>query len=139
MTLIETVMASLVFSLSAAASLHLLELASVSVLAQEQHQQRSDQLESELVAFEGRLRQQLRQMAPMADCQLVAGRWLLALQSPAPGRGLRQELSLSASGEALQLRLAVAGLSQTRQRAYHPAAFGLCPTPTSQEVSRASL
>ncbi len=138
MTLTETVMASLVFSLTAASSLHLLELVSKSVMELEKRQQRSDQLEAGLVAFEGLLRSESHQSTPMGDCSEAAGRLLLVLQSRLPVQGLRPELSLVPSGDALQLRLAIEGLSQTRQRTYHPAAFGLCPAPASVEVARAT-
>lgn len=135
MTLKETVTASLVFSLAAAASLQLLDRVSASVLELERRQQRSDLLEAEMVAFESVLRSEVRQTTPMATCELAAGRWLLVLQATTPAAPeLRKELSLVPSGDALQLRLAVEGLTQTRQRIYHPAAFGLCPPPSSPEV-----
>ena len=138
MTLSETVMASLVFSLTAAASVHVLDLVSMSVLELEKRQQRADQLEAGLVTFEGLLRSESHQAAPMADCGQAAGRLLLVLQSTLPPQGLRRDLSLEPSGEALQLTLAVDGLRQTRQRTYHPAAFGLCPAPAPVEVARAT-
>ncbi len=136
MTLTETVVASLVFSLTAAASVHLLNLVSVSVLDLERRQQRLDQLEAGLVASESLLRSESRQMAPVGDCSQAAARLLAILQSSSPKSGWSRDLSLTASGEMLQLRLAVAGLAQTRQRIYHPAAFGLCPALSTQEVAR---
>ena len=138
MTLTETVMASLVFSLTAAASLQILSLVSGSLLVLEKRQQRIDQLEAGMVTFESQLRREIQQATPIGDCQQAASRLLLVLQPSLPLSGLHQELTLLSSGEALQLRLAVAGLSQTRQRLYYPAAFGLCPAPSAVEVARAS-
>jgi type II secretory pathway component PulJ len=137
MTLTETVVASLVFSLTATASVHVLNLVSVSVLDLERRQQRLDQLEAGLVASESLLRSESRQAAPVGDCQQAAGRLLAILQSSSPKPGLSRDLSLTASGEMLQLTLAVAGLGQARHRTYHPAAFGLCPSLSAQEVARA--
>jgi hypothetical protein len=138
MSLIETVMASLVFSLTAAASLHLLDLVSSSELALQKRQQQVDQLEAGLVAFESQLRSSVRQAVPTGDCNRAAGMLLLALQASAPSPGLRRDLTVVAAGEVLQLRLAVDGLGQIRQRDYHPAALGLCPTSPAQEVANAS-
>lgn len=138
MTLTETVMASLVFSLTATASLHLLDLVSLSVLELEKRQQRLDQLEAGLVAFEAQVRSESHQTPPMGDCSQAANQLLLVLQSRLPAPGLRRDLSLDTSGEGLQLRLAVDGLSQSRQRSYRAAAFGLCPAPTSVEVAHAA-
>ena len=135
MTLTETVMASLVFSLTAAASVHVLNLVSASVVNLERRQQRLDQLEAALVASEGLLRSESRQAAAIGDCQQAAGYLLSILQSSSPKPGLSRDLSLTPSGEMLQLRLAVSGLGQTRQRLYHPAAFGLCPPLSAQEVA----
>ena len=138
MTLTETMMASLVFSLTAAASLRILSLVSVSLVELEKRQQRIDQLEAGLVAFESQLRSEIHQAAPIGDCYQAASRLLLVLQSSMPLPGLHQDLALLSSGEALQLRLAVDGLNQTRQRLYYPAALGLCPAPSAQEVARAT-
>jgi len=138
MSLIETVMASLVFSLSAAASLHLLDLVSSSELALQKRQQQVDQLEAGLVAFESQLRSAIRLAVPTGDCNRAAGQLLLALQASEPSPGLRRDLTVVAAGEVLQLRLVVDGLGQTRQRDYHPGAFGLCPTSPAQEVANAS-
>ena len=138
MTLSETVMASLVFSLTAAASVHVLDLVSMSVLELEKRQQRSDQLEAGLVSFEGLLRSESHQAVPLEDCSQAAGRLLLVLQSTLPAQGLHRDLSLEPSGEALQLTLTVDGLGQTRHRTYHPAAYGLCPAPSPVEVARAT-
>lgn len=138
MTLTETVMASLVFGLTAAASLQILGLVSGSLLMLEKRQQRIDQLEAGLVTFESQLRSEIQQATPIGDCHQAASRLLLVLQPSMPMTGLHQELTLLSSGEAVQLRLAVDGLSQTRQRIYYPAAFGLCPAPAAEEVARAS-
>ncbi len=138
MTLSETVMASLVFSLTAAASVHVLDLVSMSVLELEKRQQRADQLEAGLVAFEGLLRSASHQAAPMGDCSQAAGQLLLVLQATLPAPGLHRDLSLEPSGQALQLQLRVDGLSQPRQRRYLPAALGLCPVSSPAEVARAT-
>ncbi|MCP9935008.1 hypothetical protein KBZ08_13925 [Cyanobium sp. Candia 9D4] len=127
MSLIELVTGSVVFLSAAGSSLQLWALAGAASMADQRQQERLEQAEVALARAEATL----RGLAPSAgDCTTATAQLLQALAAQPLPPGLARQLEVSASGDGVVLRLAVAGEAEPRQRLYVPAAFGRCgPAP----------
>ncbi len=127
MTMIEVLIGSTVFAISAGASLQLWALAGAATVAEARQQQRMEQAEAVLL----RADMALRRLAPGGvDCSTAASQLRDVLAADPLGPGLERQLEPSASGDGVVLRLAVAGEATPRQRLYVPAVLGLCgPAP----------
>jgi hypothetical protein len=135
MSLIEGLIAALLFSLSAGSSLQIWSQLSLGVMQEERHQQLADRLDAELAAIDASLRLQSRQLLQPPPC----GNTAAALQALLAGRplaaGIQRQLTVLQAEESVLLNLTVEGLPIRRQRLYLPAALGLCsataaPVPT---------
>ncbi|MCP9785722.1 hypothetical protein [Cyanobium sp. N5-Cardenillas] len=123
MNLIEVLTGSVVFAASAGSSLQLWGLAAAAAVAEQRQQERMEQAEVALLRAET----SLRSLAPSAgDCTAATTQLLQALAAQPLAPGLDRQLEVSASGDGVVLRLAVAGEAETRQRLYVPAVLGLC-------------
>jgi len=126
MSLIELLTGSVVFVSAAGSSLQLWALAGAAAVAEQRQHQRQEQAEVTLARAEATL----RALAPAAgDCTTATAQLLQALAAQPLAPGLARQLEVSAGGEAVLLRLAVAGEAEPRQRLYAPAAFGRCGIP----------
>ncbi len=123
MSLIELLTGSVVFTAAAGSSLQLWALAGAAVVAEQRQLERLEQAEAAL----SRAETSLRDLAPSSgDCTTAAAQLLHALAAQPLAPGLVRQLEVSASGDGVVLRLAVAGESEPRQRLYAPAALGRC-------------
>lgn len=123
MSLIELLTGSVVFTAAAGSSLQLWALAGAAAVAEQRQLERLEQAEAAL----SRAETSLRGLAPSAgDCTAAASQLLQALAAQPLAPGLVRQLEVSASGDGVVLRLAVAGEAEPRQRLYAPAAFGRC-------------
>jgi hypothetical protein len=138
MNLIETLLATVVVTMSAAASLQLWGLAAVATAKHDRLQGLMDQVDAELMAVDLRLRQEARAVASPQDCEDAAQHLLhLALAMPAGGDVLRQ---VEQGGEAHQQVVVTVGaeeLDQPRRRLYSPAALNLCGGVVEAEEEQA--
>ncbi len=127
MSLIELLTGSVLFTAAAGSSLQLWALAGAAAVAEQRQQERLEQTEAAL----SRAETSLRGLAPSGgDCTAAAAQLLQALAAQPLAPGLVRQLEVSASGDGVVLRLAVAGEAEPRQRLYVPAAFGRCgPAP----------
>jgi hypothetical protein len=125
--LMEATVSALLFCGSAVSSLQIWSLALVSTEAAERRQLAFDRLDAALVASEARLRGLSRQGTGAFSCGSAAGELHRWLQQEQPGPGLRRELTLQPSGEAVLLQLAADGVETPRRRLYRPEVLGLCP------------
>jgi hypothetical protein len=107
-SLIEVLMAALVFSLSAGSSLRIWSLISMGVMQEERRQVLADRLDGELAGLEAMLR-------------------LLSARPRAVG--VQRRLTRLPADDGLVLELAIEGLPLRRQRLLLPAALGLCQSP----------
>lgn len=144
MSLIEVLIAALLFSLSASASLQIWSQLCQGVIQEERHQQLADRLDTELAALDASLRLQGRQLLQPPPCGNTGAALHSQLSARPLGAGIQRQLSISAGGsgptgdEALLLELAVDGLPIRRQRLYVPAALGLCSAPAASTGSAAA-
>jgi hypothetical protein len=137
MTIAELLTGSVVFSLSAGASLQLWALASAATVRQEQLQLRLDQADAVLVAAEVALRR-LAAAAPVGGaeaCGVIADRLQQELEAVPAAPGLVRQLQRPGDGDRVLLSLAVDGTAEPRQRMFLPAALGLCGGSVAEEVS----
>lgn len=128
MTLIEVLMAALLFSLSAGSSVQIWNQLSLGVMQEERHQQLADRLDAELAAVDASLRLQSRQLLQPPPCGNTAAALHSQLAARPLAAGLQRQLRVLEGEETLLLDLAVDGLPIRRQRLYLPAALGLCST-----------
>jgi len=132
MSLLEALIAALLFALSAGASLQIWSQLSMGVIQEERQQQLTDQLDAELAAVEASLRLQSRQQLQPPPCGDTAAALHAQLSERPSAAGIQRQLTVLQADEALLLDLAVDGLPLRRQRLYLPAALGLCsPIPTA--------
>ncbi len=128
MTLAELLTGSVVFSLSAGASLQLWALAGAAAVRQEQLQLRLDQADAVLVGAEVALRR-LAAASPVGGaepCGLIADRLVQELAAVPAAPGLARQLQRPGDGDRVLLSLAVEGTAEPRRRVFLPAALGLC-------------
>lgn len=128
MTLLEGLIATLLFSFSAGSSLQIWSRLSAGVMQEERRQQLADRLDAELAAVDASLRLQSRQLLQLPPCGNSAAALHSQLAARPLAAGVRRQLSVLEGEEALLLDLAVDGLPIRRQRLYLPAALGLCST-----------
>jgi hypothetical protein len=141
MSIAELLTGSVVFSLSAGASLQLWALASAATLQQERLQQRMDQADAALISADVALRRFAAAAsvgggagARGGDCGEVADRLAQELAAMPAAPGLERQLQRPGAGDRVLLSLVVEGLTVPRQRLLVPAALGLCGTPTAAEA-----
>jgi hypothetical protein len=127
--LIEVLMATLLFSVSAGSSLQIWSLISVGMVQEERRQVLADRLESELAALEATLRLQSRQALQPPPCGNAATSVQALLSSRPSAEGVQRRLTLLPANDGLVLELAIEGLPVRRQRLLLPAALGLCQSP----------
>lgn len=142
MSLTEVIVAATVF-LGACSGAAQMGAASAQAMTQQRQQaQQLEQIEAQLLAAAPVIRAALAE-APQplgsGTCAAAAEWMQIQLEAglPAAGSGLGRQLSLSASGEQVQLTVQGAG-DLRRQRLFSPAAFGLCGAAVV-EASDASL
>lgn len=129
MSLMEPLMASLVFLGSAAAAAQLWVLALGASHVEGERQQRLDRLDAELVVLGSWLRRQAATTGSSGDCTAVAAR--LAQELPQPeAAGPSAEFHLRADGVTspglLEVELTSAAGPEARRRLFSVAALGLC-------------
>lgn len=135
MSLMEVVIAAVLFTFSAGSSLQIWSQLSLGVMQQERHQQLADQLDAELAALDASLRLQSRQLLQPPPCGNSAAALRSQLSARPLAAGLQRQLTVLEGDEALLLDLAIDGLPIRRQRLYLPAALGLCSAPTASTGS----
>lgn len=124
MTLLEVLLAGVLFFGSSSASLLLWSRALASLQADARRAEQLELLEAELEGAESRLRDPGLLAAPAETCEQLAWRLVQAVErSPAPA-GVTRTLEAALAGGVLRLRLSVDDLQ--RERSYEPAAFGGC-------------
>lgn len=132
MSLLEGLIAALLFALSAGASLQIWSQLSVGVIQEEQQQQLADRLDAEVAAIDASLRLQSRQQLQPPPCGATVAALHDQLSTRPLAAGIQRQLTVLHADEALLLDLAVDGLRLRRQRLYMPAALGLCsPIPSA--------
>lgn len=127
MNLVETLLATVVFTASAAASLQLWGLAAVATARHDRLQDLVDRADAELMAVDLRLRRQARAEAAPLDC-VAAAEQLVALALPAStDDAVSRQVALGGEGNAqVVVTVLVQELDQPRRRLYSPAAMNLC-------------
>lgn len=125
--MIETLLATVVVSMAAAASLQLWGLAAVATAKHDRLQDLMDAVDAELMAVDLRLRQEARAVAIPQDCADAAQQLIqLAIAMPTGSGVLRQ---VEQGGETHQQVVVTVGaeeLDPPRRRLYSPAALNLC-------------
>lgn len=134
MSLIEVLMAALLFSLSAGSSLRIWSLISMGAMQEERRQVLADRLDGELAGLEAMLRLQSRQALQPPPCGHAAASLQALLSARPSAEGVQRRLTLLPADDGLVLELAIEGLPLRRQRLLLPAALGLCqssPVPSA--------
>lgn len=138
MSLIEALIAGLLFTISAGSSLQIWSQLCLGVLQEERHQQLADRLEAELAALDASLRLRSRQTLQQPPCGNSATTLQTLLGSRPSAEGVERRLTPLPADDGVLLELTIEGLPLRRQRLYLPAALGLCspaaPTPTPVPV-----
>jgi hypothetical protein len=134
MSLAEVIVAAAVFLGACSGAAQMGASSAEAMTQQRQQAQQLEQIEAQFVAVAPLLRAARSEAPePGGDCAAAAQWMQAALEAALPPLepGLNRQLSLSASGEQLQLTVAAGGKLQ-RQRLYSPAAFGLCGAPAAE-------
>lgn len=137
MTLLEVLLAGVLFFASSSASLLLWSRTLATLQADGRRGEQMELLEAALLAAESRLRDPALLPAPGADsCEQLALRLAQTLAgAPAP-QGVTRTLEATEAGGPLRLRLSLEDLQ--RERSYEPAAFGGCASqPLASAVASA--
>jgi hypothetical protein len=134
MNLPEVIVAASVFLGACSGAAHMGAATAGAMTQQRQQVQQLEQIEAQFLAAAPVIHAaQAAEPAASGDCA-AAAQWLQAqLEAglPPAGAGLGRQLSLSESGEQVQLVLTAAGGLQ-RQRLYSPVAFGLCGSAVAE-------
>lgn len=132
MNLMEVMVATLLFSVSAGSSMRIWSLISSGEAQQRQSQEQAQRLESELASVEAQLRLEAQQATALPVCGQGAAH-LVALLTSRPSRpGVLRQITRLDLEDGVLLQLAGEGSPLRRQRLYRPAALGLCtPSPTA--------
>lgn len=138
MNLMEVMVATLLFSVSAGSSMRIWSLISSGEARQRHQQQQAERLEAELASQEALLRQQALQATDLPICGQGADR-LVALLKARPARpGVLRRITRLDLEDGVLVELASEGASLSRQRLYRPAALGLClPFPVAAPLPAA--
>lgn len=126
MNLIEVMLATVLFSCSAASCLQLWGRLCLDAQRQQQRQQQAERLEGELVALEAHLRQQPRQVQALPPCGPGPEPLRSLLTAPPAAAGVQRQIMALGLEEGLLVELSIEGSSLRRQRLYRAAALGLC-------------
>ena len=137
MNLMETLLATAVLSISAAASLQLWGLAAVATAKHERLEKLMDAVDAELMAVDLRLRQEGRPLAIPQGCEDAAHQLIqLAIAVPTTGGVFRQVRRGGETHEQVVVTVGARELAPPRQRLYSPAALNLCGGVVNSEQER---
>jgi len=135
MTLLEVMLASVLFFASSTASLLTWSRAVAVLEADGRRAERLEGLEAELQAAEMRLRDPALQASPAVPCAAVRQALVQALEREPAAAGVVRQIATGEGGQPLRLQLAASELR--REREYDPAAFGGCTHGSSPADSPA--
>jgi len=135
MTLLEVLLAGVLFFGSCSASLLTWSRAVAVLEADGRRAERLEGLEAELQAAEMRLRDPALQASPAVPCAAVRQALVQALEREPAAAGVVRQIATGEEGQPLRLQLVASELR--RERAYDPAAFGGCSYGSSPADSAA--
>ncbi|MFM7314635.1 MAG: type II secretion system protein J [Cyanobium sp.] len=135
MSLMEVMVAALLFSMSAVSSLQIWSQVTMGVLQEERRQQLLERLDAELAAVEASLRQQKHLGLPEPICGTAADAMKTLLAARPAGDGVERQLIVLREEDSLLVEMAIEGLPIRRQRLYQPAALGLCRSDSPAETA----
>jgi hypothetical protein len=126
MSLLEVLLAGVLFFGSSTASLLIWSRALATLTADAQRAERAESLEAELQSLESRLRDPALLGSSMS-CDQRLQRLVQALDGAPPQPGVGRQILQATAPQPLQVRVKAGGME--RQRSYDPAAFGGCSLP----------
>jgi hypothetical protein len=127
MSLLEVLLAGVLFFGSSTASLLLWTRALAFMESDARRAERVESLEAELQSLESRLRDPALWGSPTLTCEQRLQRFVEALEGAPARPGVERQILRDSAPQPLLVRVEAEGLQ--RQRGYHPAAFGGCSLP----------
>ena len=139
MNLMEVMMATLLFSVSAGSSMRVWSLISSGEAQQRLHREQAELLETELASQEAWLRQQALVATDLPVCGQGAERLVALLGRRPPRPGVQRRITRLDLEDGVLVELTGEHSSLLRQRLYRPAALGMClPSPVPSPLSAAA-
>ena len=126
MTLLESVVASLLFATVATASLGIWSLGLTAEVRRAAQERSLDRIDAELNAVDLRLRAEGAQSPAGGDCASALHTLEAMVEAIPAGEGVEREVVPDGAGEGVWVRVAVAGQAEDRRRWFSPAALGFC-------------
>jgi hypothetical protein len=127
MSLLEVLLAGVLFFGSSTASLLIWSRALATLAADGQRAERVEILEAELQSLESRLRDPALLGSAALSCEQRLQQLVQALEGVPPQPGVGRQILKGAASLPLQVQVEAGGMK--RQRSYDPAAFGGCSLP----------
>jgi len=126
MTLLESVVASLLFASVATASLGIWSLGLTAEASRAAKERSLDRIDAELNAVDLRLRTAGTAATPGGDCSTAQQTLVAAVESVPAAEGVVRQVAADGGGEGVWVSVAAEGRPADRRRWFSPAALGMC-------------
>lgn len=126
MTLVESVVASLLFASVATASAGIWSLGLMAETHRTAQERSLDRIDAELNAVDVRVRAEGAAPAAGGDCATAVHALVARVEALPVGEGVVRQVVPDDAGEGVWVKVAVEGQPEDRRRWFSPAALGLC-------------